>query len=78
MGPKKAFSNGRSTAARLPVEAGIKPGDPITVTVLAPGRVLVERGTELPDYRYFFPKRSKTGGTVTDELVARILEESGF
>ena len=75
---KKAFSNGRSAAARLPVEAGIKPGDAIAITVVAPGKVLIERAAELPDYRHSFPKRSKTGGTVTSELVARILEEAGL
>lgn len=75
---KKAFSNGRSAAARLPVEAGIKPGDAIAVTVVGPGKVLIERAAELPDYRHSFPRRSKAGGTVTSELVARILEEAGF
>jgi hypothetical protein len=75
---KKAFSNGRSAAARLPVDAGIRPGDVITVTVIAPGKVLIERGAELPDYSHFIPKRSKSGGTVTPELVARLLEEAGF
>lgn len=78
MQAKKAFSNGRSAAARLPVEAGIKAGDAINVTVLGPGKVLIERGAELPDYRFFFPKRSKHGGNVTNELVAKILEDSGF
>lgn len=78
MEAKKAFSNGRSAAARLPAEAGIRAGDAINVTVLGPGKVLIERGTELPDYRHSFPKRSKAGGTVTDELVARILEEAGL
>jgi hypothetical protein len=78
MTPKKAFSNGRSTAARLPVEAGIKPGDPITVTVLAPGKVLVERGAELPEYGHFIGKRSRSGGNVTSDLVAKLLEESGL
>ena len=75
---KKAFSNGRSAAARLPVDAGIRPGDPITVTVIAPGKVLIERGAELPDYSHFIPKRSKNGGNVTPELVKRLLEEAGF
>jgi hypothetical protein len=78
MEAKKAFSNGRSAAARLPAKAGIKAGDAINVTVLGPGKVLIERGAELPDYRQSFPKRSKAGGTVTDELVARILEEAGL
>jgi hypothetical protein len=78
MDQKKAFSNGRSAAARLPVDAGIRPGDVITITVLAPGKVLIERGAELPDYRHFLPKRSKNGGNVTPEMVAKILEEAGF
>ena len=78
MQAKKAFSNGRSAAARLPVDSGIKAGDAINVTVLGPGKVLIERGDELPDYSFFFPKRSKSGGNVTSELVARILEESGL
>jgi hypothetical protein len=77
MQAKKAFSNGRSAAARLPVESGIKAGDAINVTVLGPGKVLIERDAELPDYSFFLPKRSKSGGNVTSELVARILEESG-
>lgn len=75
---KKAFSNGRSAAARLPAEAGIKSGDPIRVTVVAPGKVLVELGPELPDYSHFVPKRSKRGGNVTNELVAKLLEEAGL
>jgi hypothetical protein len=33
MNRKTAFSNGGSTAARLPAEAGIKPGDPISLTI---------------------------------------------
>ena len=78
MAQKSAFSNGRSAAARLPAEAGIKPGDPITVTVVAPGKVLVELGAELPDYSHFFRKRSRHGGNVTSELVARLLREAGF
>jgi bifunctional DNA-binding transcriptional regulator/antitoxin component of YhaV-PrlF toxin-antitoxin module len=78
MEQKKAFSNGRSAAARLPVAAGIRPGDPITVTVIAPGKVVIERAAELPDYSHFFPKRSKNGGNVTPEMVAKILEEAGF
>jgi hypothetical protein len=78
MASKTAFSNGRSAAARLPVEAGIRPGDPITVTVVGPGKVLVERGPELPEYTHFVRKRSKGGGKVTDELVARLLEEAGL
>ncbi len=78
MTQKSAFSNGRSAAARLPAEAGIKPGDPIKVTVLAPGRVLVERGAELPDYSHVFRKRSRKGGSVTSEVVARLLNEAGF
>jgi hypothetical protein len=78
MNPKTAFSNGRSAAARLPAEAGIKPGDPIQVTVVAPGKVLIERGAELPEYTHFVRKRSKDGGNVTSELVAKLLEESGL
>ena len=78
MDQKKAFSNGRSAAARLPAEAGIKAGDPINITILGPGKILIERGADLPDYRHSFPRRSKTGGTVTNELVARLLEEAGL
>ena len=78
MEQKKAFSNGRSAAARLPVDAGIRAGDAITVTVLGPGKVLIERGAELPDYSHSFPKRSKSGGNVTSEMVARLLEEAGL
>jgi len=78
MAQKTAFSNGRSAAARLPVEAGIKPGDAIQVTVVAPGKVLIERGPDLPDYSHFIRKRSKTGGKVTSELVKKLLEEAGF
>ena len=73
-----AFSNGRSASARLPADAGIKPGDPIKVTVVAPGKVLIERSDELPDYSQFFRKRTKRGGTVTNELVARLLGEAGL
>ena len=78
MEQKKAFSNGRSAAARLPVDAGIRPGDRITVTVIAPGKVLIEKGAELPEYTHFIPKRSKNGGNVTPEMVARLLEQAGF
>lgn len=78
MAAKKAFSNGRSAAARLPAEAGIKPGDPINVTVVGPGKVLIEQAADLPDYSHFFRKRTKHGGTVTDELVAKLLREAGF
>jgi len=78
MTPKTAFSNGRSAAARLPAEAGIKPGDAIRVTVVAPGKVLIELGVELPDYSHSFPRRSKRGGNVTSELVAKLLEEAGL
>ena len=78
MASKIAFSNGRSAAARLPADAGIRPGDPINVTVLAPGKVLIERGPELPEYAHFVRKRSKEGGKVTDELVARLLEDAGL
>ena len=78
MEQKKAFSNGRSAAARLPVDAGIRPGDRITVTVVAPGKVLIEKGAELPEYGHFFPRRSKSGGNVTPEMVAKILEEAGL
>ncbi len=78
MDQKKAFSNGRSAAARLPVEAGIKAGDRIKVTVVGPGKVLIERGTELPEYAHFIAKRSKSGGNVSDELVAQLLEDAGF
>lgn len=78
MKPKTAFSNGRSAAARLPADAGIKPGDRITVTVVAPGKVLIERGSELPEYTHFIPKRSRSGGNVTSELVAKLLEDAGL
>ena len=78
METKKAFSNGRSAAARLPADAGIRAGDPITITVIGPGKVLIERGPELPDYTHFLRKRSKTGGNVTNELVAKLLEEAGL
>ncbi len=78
MEQKKAFSNGRSAAARLPLDAGMRPGHGITLTVLEPGKVLIERGADLPEYSHFLPKRSKSGGNVTPEMVARILEEAGF
>jgi virulence-associated protein VagC len=78
MTPKTAFSNGRSAAARLPADAGIKPGDPIRVTVLAPGKVLIERGHEVPEYTHFIRKRSRNGGNVTNELVAKLLEDAGL
>jgi len=78
MATKTAFSNGRSAAARLPAEAGIKPGDPIKITVLAPGKVLVEGDQELPDYSHVIAKRSREGGKVTNELVAKLLEEAGL
>ena len=78
MDSKKAFTNGRSAAARLPAESGIKPGDSIRVTVVAPGKVLIERGAELPEYTHFIGRRSKEGGKVTDELVAKLLDEAGF
>ena len=78
MTTKTAFANGRSAAARLPADAGIKPGDQIKVTVVAPGKVLIERGVELPDYSNFFRKRTRRGRTVTGELVARLLREAGL
>jgi hypothetical protein len=78
MTPKTAFTNGRSAAARLPAEAGIKPGDPINVTIIGPGKVLIERGGEFPDYSHFFRKRTRRGGSVTSELVARLLKEAGL
>jgi len=78
MASKIAFSNGRCAAARLPADAGIRPGDPITITVLAPGKVLIERGPELPEYTHFVGKRSKEGGKVTNELVAKLLEDAGL
>ena len=78
MNPKKAFTNGRSAAARLPIESGIKPGDPIHVTVVAPGKVLVELGAEMPEYGHFIGRRSKEGGKVTGELVAKLLDEAGL
>jgi virulence-associated protein VagC len=78
MEQKKAFSNGRSAAARLPVDAGIRAGDRITVTVIGPGKVLIERGAERPDYSHFLPKRSKSGGNVTSEMVAKLLEDAGL
>jgi hypothetical protein len=76
--PKTAFSNGGSAAARLPAEAEIRPGDEIRVTVLSPGRVLIERGSEVPEYTHFVRRGSKSGGNVTPELVARLLGESGL
>lgn len=78
MPPKTAFSNGRSAAARLPAGAGIKAGDAIQVTVIAPGKVLIEREAELPDYAHFFRRRTRRGGTVTDELVAKLLGDAGL
>jgi len=78
MASKTAFSNGRSAAARLPADAGIRSGDPITVTVLAPGKVLIELGPELPEYTHFVRKRSKEGGKVTNELIAKLLEDAGL
>ena len=78
MEQKKAFSNGRSSAVRLPVDAGIRPGDRVTVTIVAPGKVLVERGAELPEYGHFIAKRSKAGGNVTGDLVAKLLEDAGL
>ena len=78
MTSKTAFSNGGSTAARLPSEAGIKPGDAIVVTVVAPGKVVVERAAEVPDYSVVIRKRSRKGGNVTAEMVARLLEQSGL
>ena len=75
---KTAFSNGGSTAARLPAEANIRPGDPIRVTVVGPGKVLIELGPELPEYRHFIARRSRRGGNVTSEMVAKLLEDSGF
>ena len=78
MNPKSAFSNGRSAAARLPAEAGIRAGDPITVTVIAPGKVLIERGPDLPEYAHFIGKRSKAGGNVDSKLVAKLLEDAGL
>lgn len=78
MSSKTAFSNGGSAAARLPAQSNIKPGDPIRVTVVAPGKVLIELGPELPEYRHFVRKRSKSGGNVTDSLVAKLLEDAGL
>ena len=75
---KTAFANGRSTAARLPAEAGISPGDPIRLTIVAPGKVLIELGAELPDYSHFIGKRSKSGGKVTGNMVASLLEDAGL
>ena len=78
MATKTAFSNGGSTAARLPADADIKPGDPIRVTVLAPGKVLIELGSELPEYTHFVRRRSRAGGNVTSKLVAKLLEDAGL
>ena len=75
---KTAFSNGGSAAVHLPAEAKIRPGNPIRITVLGPGRVLVELGSELPEYTHFVRRRSKAGGHVNDRLVARLLKGSGF
>ena len=75
---KTAFANGRSTAARLPAEAGISPGDKIRLTIVAPGKVLIELGAELPEYGHFVGKRSKAGGKVTAEMVASLLEDAGL
>lgn len=74
----KAFSKGRSAAVNLPVEANIKPGDSISLTVLAPGRVLVERNDEIPDYTHFVPKRTTGKPKVTSELVRKLLRRSGL
>lgn len=75
---KKAFANGRSAAARLPSEAGIKAGDEITVTVLGPGKVLIETGEDLPDYSQVLPRRGKGKPSVTPALVARLMKDAGF
>ena len=75
---KTAFANGRSTAARLPAAAGISPGDPIRLTIFAPGKVLIELGAELPEYSHFIGKRSKSGGKVTGKMVASLLEDAGL
>jgi hypothetical protein len=78
MEQKKAFSNGRSAAARLPADAGIRPGDPINVKVLGPGKVLIERSAEVPEYGHFIARRSKSGGNVSSALVAKLLEDAGL
>ena len=75
---KTAFSSGGAAAVRLPAQAGIKSGDRIRTTVLARGKVLVERDTELPDYSHVLRKRTRSGGSVTNELVARLLSGTGF
>ncbi len=75
---KTAFANGRCAAARLPVEAGINPGDEIKLTVVGPGKVLIELGNEMPEYRHFITKRSKLGNKVTSAMVAKLLEDAGF
>lgn len=75
---KTAFANGRCAAARLPVEAGISPGDEIKLTVVGPGKVLIELGNELPEYRHFIARRSKQGDKVTPAMVASLLEEAGL
>jgi hypothetical protein len=67
-----------AAAARRPAEAGIKPGDPNQVTILAPGKVLIERGNELPDFSHVIRKRGRNGEAVTDELVGKLLEEAGL
>jgi hypothetical protein len=73
MASRTAFSNGRSAAVRLPADAGIRSGDPINVKVVAPGKVLIELGADLPEYTHLVRKRSRKGGNVTDELVAKLL-----
>ena len=35
-------------------------------------------GVELPDYSHFLPKRSKTGGHVTNDMVAKLLKRAGL
>jgi hypothetical protein len=75
---KTAFANGRSAAARLPAEAGIRPGDPITITIVAPGKVVIERGPERPDFSGILRRDPKDRGKVTSALVRKLLEESGF
>ena len=36
-------------------------------------RKLTKGGLDLPDYTHFLPRRSKTGGNVTPELVAKLV-----
>ena len=51
--------------------------DPSTTTVQLAAKCDRKREVDLPEYKHFVRKRSARGGHVTNELVAKLLGNSG-